>query len=119
MRCGRGTVFQQHGRPFVIDHQQVGAAVAVEVARGGAASHDRPGDFLIEHRHEIDETLQRLRDEQMARQWLITSSGQSASSDGQPTVSAQFVWIEPDVAAWAATVPDGLLDLDIWLTPIR
>jgi hypothetical protein len=69
-------------------------------------------------RHEIDETLQRLRDEQMARRWLITSSGQSASSDGQPTVTAEFTWIEPEVAEWAATVPDGLLDLAVWLTPI-
>lgn len=70
-------------------------------------------------RQEIDDTLGRLRDEQSARRWRLTSNGRSAGEDGQPTVVAQFAWIEPDVAEWAATVPDGLLDLDVWLTPVE
>jgi hypothetical protein len=67
---------------------------------------------------EIDETLQRLRDEMSSHRWPMTSNGRSAGDDGQPTVVATFAWIEPEVAEWAATVPDGLLDLDVWLTPV-
>jgi hypothetical protein len=33
-------------------------------------------------------------------------------------VTAHFAWIEHEVAEWAATAPDGLLDLDVWLTPV-
>jgi len=88
--------------------QPVLVVAAEDPQRAEQALRPRFGDALCVvrsryHRHEIDETLQRLRDEQMAHRWLITSSGQSARSDGQPTVSAQFVWIERDVAAWAAT----------------
>jgi len=53
-----------------------------------------------------------------SRRWPMTSNGRSASHDGQPTVTAQFAWIEPEVAQWATTVPDGLLDLEVWLTPV-
>jgi hypothetical protein len=31
-------------------------------------------------------------------------------------VIATFAWIKPEVAEWAEAVPDGLLDLDVWLT---
>lgn len=66
-------------------------------------------------RHEVDETHRRLRDE---RSWRMSMNGRSAGDDGQPTVTARFAWIEPAVAEWAATVPDGLLELDVWLTPV-
>ncbi|HEY4455346.1 MAG TPA: hypothetical protein VGN81_13610 [Pseudonocardiaceae bacterium] len=66
---------------------------------------------------EIDATVRRLREEMSARRWPITSTGRSASSAGQPTVTAHLAWLKPEVAQWAETVPDGLLDLDVWLTP--
>ncbi|WP_329048579.1 hypothetical protein OG738_39005 [Amycolatopsis sp. NBC_01488] len=55
----------------------------------------------------------------VTRRWPMTSTGQSAGGDGQPTVKAEFAWIEPEVARWAATVPEGLLDADVWLTPVE
>ncbi|WP_410608072.1 hypothetical protein [Amycolatopsis sp. lyj-109] len=58
----------------------------------------------------------RLRQELSAR-WRMTSTSRAASEAGQSIVTAQFAWIEPEVAQWAATVPDGLLDADVWLTP--
>jgi hypothetical protein len=111
------TQFQPHPT------QPVLVVAAEDPERAEQSLRPRFGDALCVVRsryrqHEIDETLQRLRDEQTAHRWLITSSGQSASSDGQPTVSAGFVWIEPEVAVWAATVPDGLLDLEVWITPV-
>lgn len=66
-------------------------------------------------REEIDRTLRQLREQQF---WPMSASGRSAGEDGQATVTATFAWIEPEVADWAETVPDGLLDLDVWLTPV-
>jgi hypothetical protein len=34
-------------------------------------------------------------------------------------MTASLPRVLPAIAAWANTVPDGLLDLDIWLTPTR
>lgn len=67
---------------------------------------------------DIDAAQDRLRQELSARRWRLTSTGRSADDDGQPTVTARFAWIESEVAPWATTVPDGLLDADVWLTPI-
>ncbi|MFJ1761338.1 hypothetical protein ACIOD2_13525 [Amycolatopsis sp. NPDC088138] len=67
---------------------------------------------------DIDAAQDRLRQELPARRWRLTSTGRSAGDDGQPTVTAEFAWIEAEVARWATTVPDGLLDADVWLTPI-
>lgn len=68
-------------------------------------------------RQDIDAAQNRLRQELSARRWPMTSTGRSAGADGQPTVSAQFAWIDLEVAHWAATLPDGLLDADVWLAP--
>lgn len=68
-------------------------------------------------RSDIVAAQERLRRELSARRWPMTSTGRSAGEDGQPTVTADFAWITPEVAQWAATAPDGLLDPDVWLTP--
>jgi hypothetical protein len=68
--------------------------------------------------YEVAATVLRLRNELSAHRWPMTSTGRAASNDGQPTVTAHFAWIEHEVAEWAATAPDGLLDLDVWLTPV-
>lgn len=70
-------------------------------------------------RAEIDRTRQRLHAEMMSHRWPVTSFGSSSSADGQPTVRATFVRIDPEIAEWAQTVPDGLLDLEIWISPLR
>lgn len=70
-------------------------------------------------RNQVEETQRLLRNEMSSHRWLITSTGRSAGHDGQPTVTATFVWIEPEVAQWATTVPDGLLDLEVWLRPVE
>jgi hypothetical protein len=69
--------------------------------------------------HEIEESHERLTSEMASHRWRLTSAGRSAGNDGQATVTAQFAWIEPEVAEWAATVPEGLLDPQVWLTPVR
>lgn len=66
---------------------------------------------------DIDAAQDRLKQELFAHRWRLTSTGRSAGEDGQPRVAAEFAWIESEVAQWAATVPAGLLDADVWLTP--
>jgi hypothetical protein len=103
--------------------QPVLVAAAEDPERAERALRPTFGDALCViasryTRQEIDETLHRLRTEMSTHRWPMTSNGRSADRDGQATVFARFAWIEPEVAEWAATVPDGLLDLDIWLTPV-
>lgn len=111
------TVFRPH------ETQQVLVVAAEDVERVERALRPTFGAALCVvpsryRRHEVDETLRRLRDEMSSHHWPMTSNGRSAGDDGQPTVIATFAWIEPEVARWAATVPGGLLDLDVWLTPV-
>lgn len=68
-------------------------------------------------KQQIDEATDRLRAEQASRRWPISMTGHTASEDGQPRVNAQLAWVVPELVEWARTVPDGLLDLDVWLTP--
>jgi hypothetical protein len=73
--------------------------------------------YVIPSRYSREEIDRTLREQKSSRQWPMSSSGRSAGEDGQATVTAEFAWIKPEVAEWAESVPDGLLDLDTWLTP--
>lgn len=50
-------------------------------------------------------------------QWHLYEWGYGqTTSDGQAQVSARLTRVLPEVAAWAATLPPGILDLEPWLT---
>jgi hypothetical protein len=51
--------------------------------------------------------------------WNIYQSGVAASEDAQAFVTASLTRVLPGVAAWAATLPVGILDLKPWLVPAR
>lgn len=109
-------------RPSATQPVSVVAAEDPELAERALRPKLGAGLCVVRSRYsgdEIDSTRQRLHEEMMSHRWPITSFGSSSSADGQPTVHARFVRIEPEVAAWAETVPDGLLDLEVWLSPFR
>lgn len=66
---------------------------------------------------QIDEVMARLHAEQMSGNWPVLGHGRTASERGQPMVSLAVLRVVPSMVPWAATVPDGLLDLEVWLKP--
>ncbi len=63
----------------------------------------------------LDEVAARLRTGM--RDWLIYASGTSSAPDGQAIVTATMTRVLPDLADWAAGLPDGLLVAEPWLAP--
>ena len=51
--------------------------------------------------------------------WNIYQSAVAASEDGQAFVTASLTQMLPEIAAWAATLPAGILTLKPWLVPAR
>jgi hypothetical protein len=64
-------------------------------------------DSVTSHLHDC-------HDEWHAYQW-----GQSSTQDGQACITASLTRVLPEIAAWAASLPDGLLVLEPWLLPAR
>lgn len=65
-------------------------------------------------RAEVDEIQQRLRTES---DWTYFMGGAAAGEDGQLQITAHVVRVVDSLANFAATVPDGLLQVSAWLTP--
>ena len=51
--------------------------------------------------------------------WNIYASAVEASEDAQAFVTAGLTQVLPETAAWAATLPAGILTLRPWLVPAR
>jgi hypothetical protein len=51
--------------------------------------------------------------------WNIYSAGEINTSQGQAQVTARLARVLPEMAAWAAPLPDGILALRPWLIPGR
>lgn len=68
-------------------------------------------------KHEIEAVRGHLR--RHWEDWNIYQSGVTASEDAQALVTASLTRVLPEVAAWAATLPAGLLNLTPWLVPAR
>ena len=50
---------------------------------------------------------------------LYTWGGYSSTEDGQAKITARLTRMLPEVTAWAASLPAGILDLEPWLTPTQ
>jgi hypothetical protein len=48
---------------------------------------------------------------------LYTWGGYTSTEDGQAKITAGLTRMLPEVAAWAANLPTGILDLEPWLVP--
>jgi hypothetical protein len=66
-------------------------------------------------RHDIDAVRDHLRRYQ--EDWNIYQSAVEASEDAQAFVTAGLTRMLPETAAWAATLPAGILTLRPWLVP--
>ena len=55
----------------------------------------------------------------MKRLFLDFDAPSRASEDAQAFVTAGLTQMLPDTAAWAATLPPGILTLRPWLVPAR
>jgi len=47
--------------------------------------------------------------------WNLYQLGPSNGEDGQACMTAQLTRVLPDIADWAASLPDGILALEPWL----
>jgi hypothetical protein len=82
---------------------QLGRSLCIVSSRWSKAQLDAVGDHLLRH-HE---------------QWSIYEWGPRNDHDGQAHVHARLARVLPEIAAWAGTVPSGILLLDPWLMPTR
>ena len=68
-------------------------------------------------RHQLDQAGSRLHEEMRSGGWQLTSHGETSTADGQPQLVVGLPWVVPELVEWAATLPDEILDVDVWLTP--
>ncbi|MGN6172739.1 MAG: hypothetical protein ACTHPS_07280, partial [Streptosporangiaceae bacterium] len=52
-------------------------------------------------------------------EWSLYGWGESSSDDGQACITASLTRVVPEIATWAATLPEGLIVLKPWLSPSR
>jgi hypothetical protein len=64
-------------------------------------------DFVRSHLHDRHD------------EWHVYQWGQSSTQDGQACITASLTRVLPEIAAWAASLPDGLLVLEPWLLTAR
>jgi hypothetical protein len=51
--------------------------------------------------------------------WRLYGLGPHYTDDGQALMAAHLVRVLPEIAAWAATLPQDVLLLEPWLMPLR
>jgi hypothetical protein len=49
--------------------------------------------------------------------WGIYGAGEVNTSEGQACITASLARVLPEMASWAAPLPDGILRLRAWLAP--
>jgi len=102
------------------DVQAVLVIAVADVGRAERLLRQRYGDSLclIASRwtHAVINTV-RAQLQQRQQAWGVWAFGNSSTQEGQLVIDAEAVHVVPDFAAWAATVPDGLLRVHPWLAP--
>lgn len=82
---------------------QLGESLCVVPSRWTKAQLDTVGDYL-HYQWEL---------------WRLYGLGLHNTDDGQPHMAARLVRVLPEIAAWAATLPNDVLLLEPWLMPLR
>jgi len=82
---------------------QLGESLCVVPSRWTKAQLDTVGDYL-HYQWEL---------------WRLYGLGLHNTDDGQPHMAARLVRVLPEIAAWAATLPNDILLLEPWLMPLR
>jgi hypothetical protein len=81
---------------------QLGESLRVVPTRWTKAQLDTVGDYL----------------HYQWEPWGLYGLGLDNTDDGQPHMAAQLVRVLPEIAAWAATLPQDILLLEPWLMPL-
>jgi len=103
-------------------HKAVLVVAAADRAAVEARLRPQLGDCLCVvpsrwTRAELDSVTSHLHDRH--DEWHAYRWGPSSTQDGQPYLTASLTRVLPEIAAWAASLPDGLLVLEPWLLPAR
>ncbi len=71
--------------------------------------------------HWTKDQLDAVRDhlQQRWQRWNLLRLGPRHAEDGQPHIAASLVRVLSEIAAWAASLPSGIVALEPWLTPVR
>ena len=101
--------------------QQVAVVAAGDVEAADSRLRPQLGQHLCVvpskfSRSELDATRADL--ERQGR-WQVFATGESTDEQGQPLVKVGLTRVIPEIAAWAAQWPDGLVHLEAWLRPSR
>lgn len=91
-----------------------------EPERAERVLRPRIGDALVIVSSAWDaETVSSVADGLARHDTILQGIGQGMDAQGQVRVRASVTRVTPGFAEWAASVPEGLLDLEIWLKPAR
>lgn len=82
---------------------QLGELLCIAQSRWTKAQLDAVRGYLSAHRE----------------QWNLLEWGPRNTADGQAQVAARLVRVLPEIADWAASLPDGIMLLEPWLAPSR
>jgi hypothetical protein len=64
---------------------------------------------------QLDDVTSQLH--QRLGQWSLSTLGRTSAADGQALISAHLFRILPEIAAWARSVPPGIVAFKPWLLP--
>lgn len=102
------------------DHQAVLVVAASDPAAVEARLRPQLGDLLCVvpsrwTKAELDLVRSYLHGK--FEQWNLYQLGPQNTADGQTCIAARLVRVLPEIAAWADSLPDGIVALDPWLAP--
>jgi hypothetical protein len=66
---------------------------------------------------QLDDVSSQLH--QRLQHWNLYELRRQHADDGQARIAARLVRVLPQIAAWAASLPPGIVRLEPWLTPAR
>ena len=99
----RGVATDARGLPAFQVLDEIAPTARQVGVNHGAAQLDTVGDYL-HYQWEL---------------WRLYGLGLHNTDDGQPHMAARLVRVLPEIAAWAATLPNDILLLEPWLMPLR
>jgi hypothetical protein len=66
---------------------------------------------------QLDDVASQLH--QRMQQWNLYQLGRQHTGDGQACIGARLVRVLPQIAAWAGSLPPGIVAFEPWLLPAR
>ena len=104
------------------EHQLVLVVAAADPATVEARLRPRLGGSLCVvpsrwTKAQLDDVASQLH--QRMQEWNLYQLGRQHTDDGQAYIGAHLVRVLPQIAAWAASLPPGIVALEPWLRPAK